>query len=154
MRHSAVSRYHWFSGRMSAEFNVIFHRRVLVFSTNEIETIASRLAEEHTGNVTETSEAFLVEIAKDARQLWFEWRKDNLAEVWLTFAESGKDIYQSWAECMVGDDKASFVEYVCSIPALFLNNEIRVAKYGLIFRGDILEYRHSNKWRSVLGGKT
>ena len=132
---------------------VIFHRRALVFSTNEIETIASRIAEEHAGSLTETSDAFLVGIAKGDRELWFEWRKDDLAEIWLTFAQNGKDIYQSWVECIYVADKASFIEYVCSIPSLFLSKEIRVAKYGIIFRSDVLEYRHSGKWRSILSRK-
>jgi hypothetical protein len=45
MRHSAVSRYHWFSGRMSAEFNVGTQLVPLAKTSLLSELIAGRAVE-------------------------------------------------------------------------------------------------------------
>lgn len=123
-----------------------------MFSTEEVASITKIIAKKYDGFIEEKEDSFGVKIVAADKQLYIDWPKHDLAEVWITFQKNGKELFQDWFECFENEDKAEFLEYITSIPEKFFNNEVRVNRYGLVFHRYVLEYKNGNEWRSILEG--
>lgn len=120
-----------------------------MFSESEVKDIASELAANYVGEFIENPDNITIKLSSGSKELYIDWPKHDLAEVWMTFIQNGEDLYQDWFECMESEDKREFVEYVKSIPNKFFNQEVRVKRYGLIFRRYILESKQETGWGNI-----
>ncbi|MEQ5809354.1 hypothetical protein J3369_18265 [Alteromonas sp. NFXS44] len=120
-----------------------------MFSESEVKEIASDIASEYTGELIEHPENITIKLCSGRKEMYIEWPKHDLAEVWMTFIQDGEDLYQDWFECMESEDKREFVQYVRSIPNKFFSQEVRVKRHGLIFRRYILESKHESGWGNI-----
>ena len=120
-----------------------------MFSESEVKDIASEIADNYVGEFIENPDNILIKLSSGSKELYIEWPKHDLAEVWMTFIQGGEDLYQDWFECMESEDKREFVEYVKSIPNKFFNQEVRVKRYGLIFSRYVLESKQESGWGNI-----
>jgi hypothetical protein len=123
-----------------------------MFSTEEVKSITEIIAKKYDGSLEDKEDSFGVKIVTSDKLLYIDWPKHDLAEVWITFQQNGKDLYQDWFECFENEDKTEFVEYITSIPEKFFNSEVRVKRYGLTLNRYVLEYKNGSEWRSILEG--
>lgn len=121
-----------------------------MFSAEEVKSITKLIAKKYDGTIEEKEDSFGVKIVTLDKLLYIDWPKHDLAEVWITFQQNGKDFFRDWFECFEDEDKTEFVEYITSIPEKFFNSEVRVKRYGLTLNRYVLEYKNGNEWRSIL----
>lgn len=120
-----------------------------MFSEAEVKEVASELVSAYSGEFVEHEEMIAIKLSRFEKEVHIEWPKHDLAEVWMTFRKDGEDIFHDWFECMGPEDKAEFVAYLSSIPAMFFNHEVRIKRYGLIFRRHVLEIKEGAVWRNI-----
>ncbi len=120
-----------------------------MFSESEVKDIASEIATKYRGEFVEHPENITIKLNSGNKEIYIEWPKHDLAEVWMTFIQDSEDLYQDWFECMESEDKGEFVEYVKSIPNKFFNQEVRVKRYGLIFKRYVLESKKESGWSNI-----
>jgi len=120
-----------------------------MFSESEVKEIASDIASKYTGEFIEHPENITIKLCSGRKEIYIEWPKHDLAEVWMTFVQDGEDLYQDWFECMEAEDKQEFVQYVHSIPKRFFNQEVRVKRHGLILRRYVLESKQESGWGNI-----
>lgn len=120
-----------------------------MFSEDDVTKIANKLIEKYGGEHEDKPDVIIAKLEQGNKKLFVDWPKMDLPEVWMTFSENNKDLYQEWFECFENEDKDEFINYIFSISERFFNCDVRVKKEGLIFKRNIFEYSEGNQWKDI-----
>lgn len=120
-----------------------------MFSESEVKNIASKIAAEYAGEMTIHPAHISTKLSRGEKEIYIEWPKHDLAEVWMTFIQGSEEIYQDWLECMEPEYKTEFARYIQSIPDKYFTHETRVKRHELILRRYVLEAKQTTGWGDI-----
>lgn len=120
-----------------------------LFTKEEVFQRISDMHELEKVEISENGVAYSLLLSNGNKAIEISWIYEP-TEVFLSYFQGTKLVFEDWFECLEQESLESFIEYIKLVSIRYLKNETRVKSKGLLFFRKELQYFNSGTWNNVL----